>query len=174
MSRFQDIPQLPRAYYSIHVAWDYVEETLEAWGETARGFGGIDMSPDYQREHVWTRDQQVAYLEYILMGGEVGMQITWNSPDWDSDYRRPTELIDGKQRIEAVRGFMRDDIPAFGALRSEYSDRLRMIGPRFEFLVCKLETRQEILQLYLNINAGGTPHTKDELDRVRELLQKAE
>jgi hypothetical protein len=33
-----------------------------------------------------------------------------------------------------------------------------------------METRKETLQLYLNINAGGTPHTQEELNQVRVLL----
>lgn len=170
--KFADIPQLPKAYYVIHVNWSYLEDTLVHWGETTGDFGGINLDPDYQREHVWTQAQQIAYVEYILMGGEVGMQITWNSPDWNGNYKRTTELVDGKQRIEAVRAFMRDEFAAFGGVFTAYTDNLRMIGPRFEFRVCKLETREEILQLYLNINAGGTPHTQSELDRVRALLEK--
>ena len=171
--KFGDIPQLPKAYYTIHVNWSYLEDTLTQWGETTSDFGGINLDPDYQREHVWTQAQRMYYVEYILMGGEVGMTITWNSPDWNGTYKRPTELVDGKQRIEAVRAFLRDEFPAFGGVFSAYTDKLRMIGPRFEFRVCKLETREEILQLYLNINAGGTPHTAKELDRVRALLEEA-
>jgi len=33
----------------------------------------------------------------------------------------------------------------------------------FLWCVCTLETREEMLQLYLNINAGGTPHSPEEL-----------
>lgn len=173
MPRFRDIPQLPQAHYKIDVEWGHLEEQLEDWAEEAGGeFGGLDLDPDYQRGHVWTPEQQVAYVEYTLMGGEVGRRITWNSPDWMGSWKRPTELVDGKQRLEAVRSFLRDEIPAFGAKFSEYTDKLRMMGPRFEFQICKLDTREEILQLYLNINAGGTPHTQDELDRVRALLEK--
>lgn len=170
--KFSDIPQLPQAHYQIHVDWTYLEEHLAHWGERVGSGGGLNLDPDYQRAHVWTREQQVAYVEYTLMGGEVGQQITWNSPDWGDTWKRPTELVDGKQRLEAVRSFLRDGFPAFGAKFSEYTDKLRMTGPRFEFRVCKLGTRAEILQLYLNINAGGTPHSQSELDRVRRLLEQ--
>lgn len=173
MPRFQDVPQFPRAHYEIDVSWGSLEHTLEDWGDRTNGMGGIDLSPDYQREHVWTREQQIAYVEYQLGGGEVGKQIIWNSPDWGRTYRRPTELVDGKQRLEAVRAFMRNDLPAFGHVFADYTDSLRFIHG-FRFRVVSLETRAEILQLYLNINAGGTPHTSTELDRVRSLLRAAQ
>jgi hypothetical protein len=70
-----------------------------------------------------------------------------------------------------VRAFLGDRLKAFDHLRSEYTDRIRMHAS-FKWRVCNLETRAEILQLYLNINAGGTPHTKEELDRVRLMLEK--
>ncbi len=172
MPLFRDIPQFPRAHYEVDVAWRYVEDTLTSWADTAGGMGGLDLSPDYQRAHVWTREQQIAYVEYQLMGGEVGRNIVFNSPDWGRGYQRPTELVDGKQRLEAVRAFMRDEFPVFGHVFSAYTDKLTNLLT-FKFRVCSLETREEILQLYLNINAGGTPHTKDELDRVRALLMEA-
>lgn len=172
MPKFNDIPQFPRAHYEVDVAWRYLESTLEDWSQTVDGKGGLDLSPDYQRTHVWTRAQQAAYVEYQLRGGEVGRQIVWNSPDWGRGYERVTELVDGKQRLEAVRAFHRDEFPVFGSLFSEYTDKITNLLT-FKFRVCSLETREEILQLYLNINAGGTPHTKDELDRVRALLAEA-
>ena len=173
MPRFRDIPQLPQAHYKIDVSWVYLAEELKRWAETANGqMGGLDMSPDYQRDHVWTTEQQIAYVEYALMGGEVGRTIIWNNPTWGGSWKMPTELVDGKQRLEAVRAFMDDEIPAFNAKLSEYEDKMRVIDPRFEFRVCKVKTREEILQLYLNINAGGTPHAKEELDRVRAMLDK--
>lgn len=172
MPRFNDIPQFPRAHYEVDVAWRYVEDTLTQWADTSGGMGGLDLSPDYQRAHVWTREQQIAYVEYQLRGGEVGRNIVFNSPDWYRGYVRPTELVDGKQRLEAVRAFQRDEFPVFGHPFSAYTDKISNLLT-FKFRVCSLETREEILQLYLNINAGGTPHTKDELDRVRALLAEA-
>jgi hypothetical protein len=170
MPKFRDIPQFPRASYEVDVPWRYLESHLTSLDDRSGGMGGLDLSPDYQRVHVWTRPQQIAYVEYQLMGGEVGKNLVFNSPDWGKGYKRPTELIDGKQRLEAVRTFLRNEFPVFGALYSEYEDTLPSTYSGFRIRVCQLESREEILQLYLNINAGGTPHTQDELDRVRALL----
>lgn len=173
MPKFSDIPQFPHASYEIDVPWRYLESHLASLDDRTDGMGGLDLSPDYQRVHVWTREQQIAYVEYQLMGGEVGKVLVFNSPDWGRGYKRPTELVDGKQRLEAVRAFLRDEFPVFGARYSEYEDVLPSTYSGFRIRVCVLNTREEILQLYLNINAGGTPHTAEELDRVRALLVEA-
>jgi ribosome modulation factor len=169
--RWYKVPQFPKAHYEVDVGWAYLERMLENWDETASGHGGLNMDPDYQRQHVWTREQQVAYVEYVLAGGEVGRNITWNSPDWMRGFQRPTELVDGKQRLEAVRSFLRGEFEAYG-MTAGPDDRFD-IHCGFKFRVCTMASREDVLRLYLNINAGGTPHTAAEIDRVRGLLAEA-
>ncbi len=167
--KWRNIPQLPQAHYQVDVEWSWVETQLKGF----QGSGGLNLDPDYQREHVWTPAQQVSYIEYILSGGEVGKVLTFNSPGWPNETGQPIELIDGKQRLEAVRAFIRGDILAYG-MKYEPGDHLGSGARcRFHWRVCSLKTREEILRLYLNINAGGTPHTREEIDRVRGLLKKA-
>lgn len=166
---YEDIPQLPRAHYEIDVPWTGIDRTLKDWSTVCE----VRLDPDYQRCHVWTREQQRAYVEYMMRGGEVGRAIAWNSPGWP-DGAEPIELVDGKQRLEAVRAFLRDDLPVFGGNRfSEFDGAMRFHLHRFQFRICRLRTRAEILDLYLNINAGGTPHTAEEIARVRALRAEA-
>jgi hypothetical protein len=168
---FNKIPQFPHAGWESFYDWESLEHALERW-KTAE-LCPLDVSPDYQRAHVWTPEQQTAYVEYALMGGEVGRTIIFNCPGWQGTYEGPFELVDGKQRIEAVLSFLRGETRAFGLLRSEFEGRLpNHVG--FLFRICKVATRAEILRLYLNINAGGTPHSREELERVRLLLREAE
>lgn len=165
--RFRDIPQLPRAFYEVDVPWDAIESHLDRWSPE------LNLDPDYQRAHVWTREQQITYVEYMLQGGEVGKNLTFNAPNWNgNDAYKGLELVDGKQRLQAVREFTWDNFPAFGHYYSEFEDPISLTDRMFRFKVCRLQTRAEILQLYLNINAGGTPHTQEELDRVRAMLAK--
>lgn len=166
--KFSDIPSFPRFHYSVNVPWESVDKTLEDYAKD-----GLDMDPDFQRAHVWTEQQQASYIEYMLRGGEVGRRIIFNNEAGvDDPWWGKMILIDGKQRLEAVRKFLNDEIRTFGHLFSEFEGRMRIFQNDFVFCVCNLRTRADILQLYLNINAGGTPHTQEELDRVRELLRK--
>jgi hypothetical protein len=88
--RWAEIPQLPRAHYEVTVAWHSIERQLIGLA----GGCGLNLDPDYQRLHVWTEAQQVAYVEYILQGGEVGRNITWNADAWPLA-KAPLELVDG-------------------------------------------------------------------------------
>lgn len=169
--QFKDVPQFPRAHYEIDVEWPYLETWLAdqiTWG--------LNLEPDFQREHVWTKAQQIAYIEYCLQGGEVGRQIIFNCTYWDSSPEEggTFEIVDGKQRLQAVRAFMKDEVPVFGNNVYSKMGRVRMVTGSFKLRVCKLNSRAECLRLYLNINAGGTPHTKAEIDKVKKMLAKEE
>ena len=169
MPKFRDIPQLTSSgHYCVNVSWDYLESHLAS--ESESGMAPLDLDPDFQRGHVWTPDQQIAYVEYILRGGQSGRDLYFNCPGWQADYRGPYVIVDGKQRLNAVRQFLADKIPAFGHLFSEYTDKLRMTGPAFNWHVNNLKTRKQVLTWYLEMNTGGTPHSDAEIQKVRDLL----
>jgi hypothetical protein len=172
-TRFQDIPQFTKTSgYSVHVSWFYLEKSLKDFAEG----NPVELDPDFQRAHVWTEDKQVAYVEFCLRGGRSSTDIYWNCPTWQRQGKfktaQPIVLIDGKQRIESVRKFMRNELKAFGSTMCEYTDNMRIMQDRFTFHINDLGTRAEVLQWYLDLNAGGVVHTSEELDRVRQLLEK--
>jgi hypothetical protein len=177
---WNDIPQFPRASYEIDVGWGYLESQIATAIKD-----GLDLDPAFQRAHVWTRKQQTQYVEYIARGGEVGKNLTFNHTMWDRCVGTPPPgcytIVDGKQRLEAVRVFMRGELPIFaeldpsgiGYVSSDLTGHMRMHRLTFKWRVCTLASKKELLELYLNINAGGTPHTKAELDKVRMMLATA-
>lgn len=171
MPRFEDIPQFTRdSNYSVHVGWNQLESSLKTFASGTT----LDMDPDFQRAHVWTEGQQSRFVEFVLRGGKSAQDIYWNCPTWHCvgthKSEQPVVLVDGKQRLEAARKFMRNELKAFGSYFKDYSDSFRITSVRFVFNVNDLQTRQEVLQWYLDFNAGGIAHTAHELGRVRKLL----
>jgi len=143
---------------------------MATWQTEAEG--GLQLNPDFQRGHVWTQAQQIAYIEYVLRGGQSGLVLYFNKPDWQA--RRTTEyndfvIVDGLQRLTAILRFVQDEIPAYGHLYSQFEGPLRLFHDVRINVNC-LQTRAEVLQWYLEMNAGGTPHTAEEIERVRALL----
>lgn len=63
-------------------------------------------------------------------------------------------------------------IPVFGSYIHEYKNEPDILIARFSWNIAALETREEVLKWYLNFNAGGTVHTKEELQKVMDLLIK--
>jgi len=169
-TRFRDIPPFIRwGNYEVDVSWSYLEHWIKRQAEDI----GVDLDPDFQRAHVWTEAQQVAYVEHCLRGGSASRVILWNCHDWEYHTgKHPVVLVDGKQRIEAVRAFLRDDIKAFRTKYSRYQDKLGHTDYRFRFVVNSLKTKAEVLQWYLEINAGGVAHTDEEIEKVRRMLQR--
>lgn len=165
-TRSRDIPQFTRTgNYQINVAWSYIEQTLES-------FAPLEMDPDFQRGHVWNESKQVAFVEFILRGGKSSRVIYFNAPGWNGrGISGVTQLVDGKQRLEAVRRFMANEIPVLGgSFYRDFTDRIRLVGHDFIFCVNDLATRAEVLQWYLDLNTGGVVHTDDEIAKVQRLL----
>jgi hypothetical protein len=171
--RFSKIPSFTRdSAYRVDVGWGYLEKNLEDW---SRDYG-LELEPDFQRAHVWTREKQVAYVEFVLRGGKSSNQIYFNSPAFGSQRKKASlpdtiVLVDGLQRLTAVRAFMNDEFKVFGWSHSEFKDGLDICRHRFSVNVNDLGTRAEVLQWYLDLNAGGVAHTNDEIERVRQLLE---
>lgn len=164
----RDIPQfISGGNYAVHISWSHLLRHIEKQQEEKPG---LDLNPDFQRAHVWTEAQQIAYVEYALRGGQSGRDLWFNCAGWFADWRGPYVVVDGKQRLEAVRRFLTDEIPAFGVRLSGYGDKLHPMDPAFVWHVNNLPTRAEVLEWYLQLNSGGTVHTPEELARVRALL----
>lgn len=178
MPRIQDIPKFTqRCRYSVHVGWGFLREQLENYGKRYEdsSLALLEMNPDFQRGHVWTKEQQIAYVEFKIRGGSGADHIYFNCAGWMGDYKGPFVLVDGLQRITAVLAFLDDKIKAFGYYLSEYEDKkmlLRNISDMcFVFNINDLDSYDDVLRWYLEMNEGGTPHTKEELDKVRKLLK---
>lgn len=165
--KFTDVPQfIDDGHYRVDVGWTDVEGWLERQFEI-----GLDIDPDFQRAHVWDEQKQVAYVEFCLRGGRGSNEIRFNCVGWMNSFEGPFVLVDGKQRLQAVRKFMNNEIRAFGLLYNEFEDKLRWHRTNFSMVVNSLKTRKEVLQWYLDINTGGVVHTKEEIEKVRKLLE---
>ncbi len=171
LTRFRDIPKMSRAgSYEV----DFTPDSLVASIETMQREEGLDTDPDFQRPHVWTQAQQEAYIEFFFRGGITARVIYLNNPSWHNKATTPYNdfvLVDGKQRLEAWRRFVHNEITAFGSYYKDFTDSIRMTNT-IRMNVNSLQTRAEVLQWYLDFNSGGVVHTPEELDAVRELLKQ--
>lgn len=131
-----------------------------------------DLNPPYQRGSVWTAEQRVNLIRSLLEGIPCGIVYR----NFRGFHRaKPYVIVDGKQRIETIRGFVagefsvpadwfREQDLAEGA-GSEVSYLGLSVDGRRIFDHCSLavyETRlpseAEERILYERVNYGGTPH----------------
>lgn len=168
-TRFRDIPRFTSdGSWQCDASPAYLVEFIGNQKKEA----GLNMEPDFQRGHVWTEEQQVKWLEYFLRGGKT-TPIYLNCPSWNRDVPSGAYnefvCVDGLQRYTAMESFVRGKIKVFGSYYHEYEDS-RCLRNTIKVNVNDLKTRQEVLQWYIDINSGGTPHTKEEIDMVKWLL----
>jgi hypothetical protein len=166
---------LRTAKWQADYAWSRAEAALEGLG---KDWGGLELVPDFQRGHVWTEAQQVHFLENCMRGvvASSGYLIQFNCPQWnedadDTDLPPGLQCVDGLQRLTAVTRFVRGEIKVFG-LSAEDLQRTQF-SPRslhLKVAVHDFTKRADLLEHYLSINAGGTPHSSEEIQRVRGLL----
>lgn len=188
------IRPLPASAYSVNYGLGQLDEMLEWLGKNSspleqqafpRPEIAVEMTPDFQRGHVWTEKQQTAFIESFIRGliNKDMLTIQFNSPNWGGDMRHDSDLpcnaqcIDGLQRFTAIQRFMRGEIRPFGL------DRQDLVGSSYEvnrvrwsmtLVVFSHQYKADLLSHYLALNEGGTPHTDAELSRVKAMLAEAQ
>lgn len=171
--RFIDIPQLltNKTNYKIDVGFKYFSKTIQQFIDE----DGLILIPEFQRGHVWTEEQQEKYVEYILKGGASGKKIFLNKPSWHckavSDYD-DFVCVDGLQRITAIMKFQANQLKVFGLHYNEFEGEPREIATRLQIRINDLQYEKDVLQWYIKMNAGGTPHSKEEIARVQKMMEE--
>jgi hypothetical protein len=165
--KFADIkPFTSWGNYQIDVSVRYLQQTLDVYVKDY----GLDMNPDFQREHVWNETQQIRFLEFFFKGGRTGREILFNCPNFTHGKTMgKMVLVDGKQRLEAFQRFFNNEIVIFGGRLSEFTDKPNFMTT-MKFFINDLPTRRDVLQWYVDLNAGGTVHTDAEISRVRGMI----
>jgi uncharacterized protein with ParB-like and HNH nuclease domain len=164
---YNDIPKLTsNGNYTINVPlidFDYnINRYIEKYG--------LDMNPDFQRGHVWSYEQQVVFIEFLIRGGETS-PIIFNHTEWQS-MRSGGEMVivDGLQRATSILKFLKDEVEIFGGYKYSQIENFYS-NLDIKITINNLKTRKEILTWYIELNSGGTPHTKEEIERVKSLIE---
>lgn len=166
---FDDIPQYSQANYQVNSSWKFLDETLKAYEDDY----GLEIEPDFQRSHVWTEEQQRRYVEYRLRNGMSGRDIYFNCTGFTSTPKKNMVLVDGLQRLTAVRKFMANELAIFdGHYYKDFGGHFPVLDSRIDFIfhINDLPTRKDVLQWYIDLNEGGTIHTSEEIHKVKKLL----
>lgn len=174
------IRPLSEPVYQCDCRWIEFELYLARMSED---YGVVDLCPDFQRGHVWSTDQQRHFLENVLKGVVPSAALlvqfncaNWNDPEPHGELSAGLQCIDGLQRINAVAAFFEGAVRPFGLTVNDLNlSRYSMRGPQFCFRVAihAFQYRADLLDYYLALNAGGTPHSREEIERVRGLLALA-
>lgn len=172
---YDRIRPLRNPIYGSDVAWHRLEPSL---AEMGKDYEGLELNPDFQRGHVWTEDQQSRFIENCLrrVVAADGVLLHFNCPNFSLDgasgnLPNGLQCMDGLQRYTAITRYVNGHITAFGYSSSDLDGTLfshRRL--HVSIAIHNFQSRAELLEHYLTMNAGGTPHSESELQRVRSLL----
>lgn len=172
------IKPLRTAEYEADFQWNTFTRNVTSM---ANEYGGLELCPDFQRGHVWSPDQQRLFIENVLKGviTSAGFLIQFNCPNWHNDnyagdLPKGFQCVDGLQRLTSVERFVAGEIKPFGLSADDLSGSCyNLKNYRFRVAVHCFESRMDLLQHYLHLNAGGTPHSQEELARVKALFEQS-
>lgn len=137
----------------------------------------FELDPPYQRSSVWTEDQRRALIKSLLLGLPIGSLVI-NHRGYQGEIIYA--IIDGKQRIEALRAFVSDELTvpaewftedALPGASTVFSELPRPHQRRFNnttipSLEAKVEGVAAEAELFLLLNVAGTTQTADDLSRA--------
>ncbi len=172
MAKLEDIPKLLQSHYTVTIPFLHIPESLDRYKTDQEDTGfKFELNPVFQRGHVWTSIQQSKYIEWVVMGGESGLDVYFNHERWMSDFRADMVCVDGLQRLTAINLFLNDGVKIWGKRFSEYDDP-KYLNRRYLRFNIGAHNQQNVLRWYLQMNSGGTVHSKEELDKVKQMIEE--
>lgn len=175
LKSFSDLPKYPEASRNQGMGMKHILKYIEEEKKYVESLGyELELNPDFQRGHVWSESQQSKYMEHVLKGGLDGKIISFNNPTYCIEEQNSNiQCIDGLQRLTAIRKFFNNEIKVFGIAWENFdkASKRRISNINFEICIYTYKTKKEILEHYLQINEGGTPHSLFEIERVRKILR---
>lgn len=137
-------------------------------------FFGIDMNPEYQRDYVWEEFDKVNLIDSIFNNIDIGkfvfnkLPYRENSPSY--------EIVDGKQRINALCEFYEDRFKYKDKYFSELSKKDQNHFKYYSISSAEISyaSKKEIMQVFLMINSNGKIMDKEHLDKIRKEYENCE
>lgn len=114
--------------------------------------------PPFQRPPVWTRAQQIRFIESAWGGLPLGSWVYNRTPSMDGV--QDGWLLDGQQRVGAVLAYVANAFPVNGYLWSELTKIDRRMFGMFSFpgLETHLSDTAALEEIYDRLAYGGTAH----------------
>lgn len=121
--------------------------------------------PTWQRGAVWSREQQISFIESAWRGVPLGTYtyvVNYKMPELDD------LLIDGQQRLTAIENYISGEFSVFGLRFDELPQRELRRWEMSTMFACYRVDREEAadetyLRNYYNLmNFGGTAHRPEE------------
>ena len=153
---------------------NFNNSTIESLIHTYYNFG-INMNPNYQRDYVWTMKDKVLLIDSIFNNIEIGKiaLIHYSTFTWmESGYGY--EILDGKQRLNALIEFYEDRFSYMGKYYSDLSGMDKYTFKNHPIAIGNIEEsdKKVILKYFLMLNRTGKVMDQKHLNKVEQMYQE--
>lgn len=125
--------------------------------------------PSFQRDHVWSRDQEISFIGSVWLGIPIGTynihESKWDSVDGNTKAVKYSGwVIDGQQRLTALENYWNNQFPVFDLFWKDLTppETRRFLMTKFGFFESSLWDEVLIRALYNRMAFGGTPHKPED------------
>lgn len=138
---------------------------------------GVDMQPDYQRGYVWEQNDKELLIDSIFNNIDIGKFafIHLNDSKW-METGKGYEILDGKQRLNAIIEFYENRFPYKGKYYNDLSKKDKMIFKHHNVSIGEIREadKKAVLKYFLMLNRTGKSMDKSQLDKVEQMLRECE
>jgi hypothetical protein len=132
---------------------------------------GVDFNPEYQRGLVWELEDKVALIDSIFNNIEIG-KFAFIQRDFKHDIFY--EILDGKQRLTAIREFYENRFTYKGLTFDELQNKDKHHFTGFPVVMGytkEPKDRKAIYRYFIKLNTSGKPMDDKHLNKIKELAK---
>ena len=128
---------------------------------------GVDFTPEYQREYVWTEEDKVKLIDSIFNNVTIGLFVFAKLPYAPDS--KTYEMVDGKQRLTTLVEFYEDRFPYKGVYFSQMNFHDINHFETYGISMGTLDepTEKEKYAAFLAVNTFGRVMDEEHLAKVR-------
>ena len=132
---------------------------------------GVDVSPEYQREYVWTEDDKVKLIDSIFNQVDIGKFVFISKPSCDGPW---LEILDGKQRLKAITDFYENRFKYNGLYFNSLSGAEKSYFERFVISYAEVRDCPDEMKfrLFLLLNTRGVSVEEAHLDEIKRVYSE--
>lgn len=150
----------------------YSQRTISGLFTTVYHFG-LDTSPSYQREYVWTEDDKVLLIDSIFHNVDIG-KFTFVHLDNYNVGEYGYEIMDGKQRLKALTDFYENRFAYKGLYYNDLNnfEKHHFLDYNVSYAELRDVAEEDKYRIFILLNTAGKPVDVEQIDNVKRMYKK--
>lgn len=169
----EEIKQIPILKKENKFQLHYSQRSLSCLWSMIYNFG-LDSDPIYQRDYVWELEDKVKLIDSIFHHVDIGKFLFVHNEYHDREDHKSYEVIDGKQRINALFEFYENRFPYKGIYFKDLhpQDKSHFENYPISYAEVRNVSMKDKLELFLKVNTTGKVIDESHLNKIREMKEE--